>query len=188
MYFFTGRNEVSAKVIFLHLSVILFTGGGSGKETPPRLDGGTTTPPRDWEPPPRLDGDTPQLDGGTPPGWMESPPPGWMEEPPGWMETPPPQEADSCIRSTIGRYASYWNAFLWFYWLSGSVEDSKFTIRSASTRHENRYVWRKSALWTFSEVLISATVNIFGFVCEWSALILIGILRKLNCEAILEIG
>ena len=26
--FFTGRNEVVAKVIFLHLSVILFTGGG----------------------------------------------------------------------------------------------------------------------------------------------------------------
>ena len=25
---FTGRNEVLAKVIFLHLSVILFTGGG----------------------------------------------------------------------------------------------------------------------------------------------------------------
>ena len=40
----TGRNEVVAKVIFLHLSVILFTGGGSAsvhagippaKETPP---------------------------------------------------------------------------------------------------------------------------------------------------------
>ena len=40
----TGRNEVVAKVIFLHLSVILFTGGGSAsvhagiptpQETPP---------------------------------------------------------------------------------------------------------------------------------------------------------
>ena len=28
MYIFTGRNEVVAKVIFLHLFVILFTGGG----------------------------------------------------------------------------------------------------------------------------------------------------------------
>ena len=27
---------------------------------------------------------------------------------------PPPQEADSSIRSTSGRYASYWNAFLYF--------------------------------------------------------------------------
>ena len=31
MHFITGRNEVLAKVIFLHLSVILFTGGGSSK-------------------------------------------------------------------------------------------------------------------------------------------------------------
>ena len=39
----TGRNEVLAKVIFLHLSVILFTGGGlsnfSGGEVPPNLGG-----------------------------------------------------------------------------------------------------------------------------------------------------
>ena len=86
----TGRNEVLAKVIFLHLSVILFT-GGSGKETP-RLDGGTPPPPS-WmeEPLPRLDG--------------EPPPAGWRNPP--RMENPPP-------RSTIGRYASYWNAFLFY--------------------------------------------------------------------------
>ena len=45
---------------------------------------------------------------------METPPP--MESPPG-MEEPPPdgdplREADSSIRSTSGRYASYWNAYL----------------------------------------------------------------------------
>ena len=56
--FITGRNEVVAKVIFLHLSVILFTGGGSasvhagippppGKHTPP----GSTHP----APPPEAD-------------------------------------------------------------------------------------------------------------------------------------
>ena len=39
---------------------------------------------------------------------MESPP--WMEEPP--PDGEPPREADSSIRSTSGRYASYWNAFL----------------------------------------------------------------------------
>ena len=32
--FFTGRNEVVAKVMFLLVSVILSTGGGPGKETP----------------------------------------------------------------------------------------------------------------------------------------------------------
>ena len=83
---FTGRNEVLAKVIFLHLSVILFTGGV-------------------WQ------GDPPS------PGWMEEPPrwrnpPRWRTPPDGGTPTPPPREADSGIRSTIGRYASYWNAFL----------------------------------------------------------------------------
>ena len=52
----TGRNEVVAKVIFLHLSVILFTGGASvhaglpppGLPTPPP----GTTYPLDYVPPP----------------------------------------------------------------------------------------------------------------------------------------
>ena len=58
---FTGRNEVVAKVMFLLVSVILFTAGG------------------------------------------------------GVSEADPP-EADSGIRSTSGRYASYWNALLCDYW------------------------------------------------------------------------
>ena len=50
----TGRNEVVAKVIFLHLFVILFTGGFSSRENPPcqgepPLPG--RTPPRQGEPP-----------------------------------------------------------------------------------------------------------------------------------------
>ena len=48
-----------------------------------------------------------------PPGWRT--PPGWKTAPPGWRTPPdeePPPEADSSIRSTSGRYASYWNAFL----------------------------------------------------------------------------
>ena len=96
----TGRNEVLAKVIFLHLSVILFTGGEGfslpdppGRRTPP---GWRNTPP--MENPPRWR---------NPPGWR-TPPDG---EPPGWR-TPPPPEADSGIWSVIGRYTSYWNAFL----------------------------------------------------------------------------
>ena len=38
-------------------------------------------------------------------------PPG-LSTPPGTKYTPPCREADSGIRSTSGRYASYWNAFL----------------------------------------------------------------------------
>ena len=35
---------------------------------------------------------------------------------------PPPREADSSIRSTSGRYASYWNAFLVIYYVSSSKD------------------------------------------------------------------
>ena len=47
---FTGRNEVVAKVIFLHLSVILFTGGPPPPQ-PGRNPPGTR-PPCQGEPPP----------------------------------------------------------------------------------------------------------------------------------------
>ena len=64
IYIFTGRNEVVAKVMFLQLCVILFTGGVSGRENPP----GRRTP------------------------WKENPPeekpPLPIEEPPG-RRTPP---------------------------------------------------------------------------------------------------
>ena len=91
----TGRNEVVAKVIFLHLFVILFTGGvvvvvvsqKALRQTPPGAD-----TPRDQ----------------TPPG--SRPPPGSRHPLP--REQTPPPGADSGIRSTSGRYASYWNAFL----------------------------------------------------------------------------
>ena len=65
---------------------------------PPRMEN-----PPDGEPPPWR----------TPLGWrtpQDGEPPG-MENPPRDGEPPPP-EADSSIRSMSGRYASYWNAFL----------------------------------------------------------------------------
>ena len=81
VYFFTGRNEVVAKVIFLHLFVILFTGGVSSRENPPCQ--------------------------GEPPPGRETPP---AKETPRQGEPFPP-----AIRSMSGRYASYWNAFLFKY-------------------------------------------------------------------------
>ena len=74
MCFITGRNEVVAKVIFLHLFVILFTGGVSTRENP--LDQGEPPPSRH---PPRPD--RPSRADTTPPG------PG---RPPG-ADTPPDQ-------------------------------------------------------------------------------------------------
>ena len=94
----TGRNEVLAKVIFLHLSVIhsVHRGAYLTSRTPPGPD-----PPRDQTPP-----------GTRPPRDQTAPGP----------DPPPPGTADSGIRSTIGRYASYWNAFLFTYKFSLFVQ------------------------------------------------------------------
>ena len=118
-YLITGRNEVVAKVIFLHLSVIhsLHRGGlpqcmlgyhPPGPDTPPTRHHppGTDTPPTRHPP-----DETPP---GSRPPWEQPSPlgadPPHQTPPPG--ADPPPREADSSIRSTSGRYASYWNAFL----------------------------------------------------------------------------
>ena len=94
-YFY--RPQLSwAKVMFLQVCVILFTGGGLpqymlGYHIPPL--GADTSPVADTpqsRQPPRA---------GIPPG------------------SRPPREADSGIRSTSGRYASYWNAFLLYFLL-----------------------------------------------------------------------
>ena len=75
-----------AKVMFLQASVILSTGGVCLSAC------WDTTPPRSRPPQSRH-------------------PPGADTHPPR-EQTTPPREADSGIRSTSGRYASYWNAFL----------------------------------------------------------------------------
>ena len=147
--FITGRNEVVAKVIFLHLSVILFTGGVSAsvhagipplEQTPNREQ----TPPQSRHPPitrsrPPRANTLPPPEQTTPPGSRHTPPgsrqpplgadnPPWEqthtpleadtppEQIPPWSRPPgadtPPRKADSSIWSTSGRYASYWNAFL----------------------------------------------------------------------------
>ena len=161
----TGHNEVVAKVMFLHMCVILFTGGlqagcpgtrqtphQAGRtprdqadtppdqaDTPPGPDRHPRTrqtppwtrqtpprpgrhPPRPGRHPPRDQTDTPGP-GRHPPGPGRHPPrPGRYPPRPGR----PPDQADTSlgqadtprweeycsIRSMSGRYASYWNAFL----------------------------------------------------------------------------
>ena len=66
--------------------------------------------------PPPGPGRPPRADTNLPPGTRQTPP-GPGRHPPGLGRAPPgpgrpPREADSSIRSTSGRYASYWNAFL----------------------------------------------------------------------------
>ena len=83
---------------------------------PGRPPGSITTPPDQADPPGSRH----------PPDQAEPPPPQWADiippdqaDPPGSRHPPdqadPPQEADSSIRSTSGRYASYWNAFLFVH-------------------------------------------------------------------------
>ena len=112
----TGRNEVVAKVMFLHVCVILFTGGVSGQGEPPTPPGRENhhptliRPPGTRHPP---EADTPHPGRETPP----RPAPRGPDPTPRHQKSthpphPPPREAHSSIRSTSGRYASYWNAFL----------------------------------------------------------------------------
>ena len=89
----TGRNEVVAKVIFLHLSVILFTGGVSASvhaEIPPpppeQTPSGTRHPPGPDTPPEQ----TPPPRSRHPPG-ADTPPEQtpWEHTCPPWDQTPP---------------------------------------------------------------------------------------------------
>ena len=75
-------NEVWGKVIFLHLSVILFTGGVHGKVPPWQVHPPAGTPPA-GTPPRQLHPRT-----GTPPPWAGTPPP-WAGTPPLWAGIPP---------------------------------------------------------------------------------------------------
>ena len=97
----TSRNEVVAKVMFLQVCVCPQGGGCL-----PQCMLGCQTPPEQ--------ADTPQDQADTP-DQSDTPGPG---RPPQTRQTPsgtrqtPPREAASSIRSTSGRYASHWNAFL----------------------------------------------------------------------------
>ena len=118
--------------MFLKVSVILSTWGGLRRTPPDQGEPPQTrqTPPRTKENPPRPRRTppgprrTPQTRQTPSPGPRRTPrtkenPPQTKENPPGTKENPPPQtrqtpppEEDCSIRSMSGRYASYWNAFL----------------------------------------------------------------------------
>ena len=142
----TGRNEVVAKVMFLQVSVILLIGGAAPRPptpTPP------TTTPTPGQTSPRSDLPLNQ----TPPG-----------------QTPPP-EADSGIRSTSGRYASYWNAFLlacestWYiHECLTTVRTKRLLLKLPSVYEELRKsICQKLTVWTYlprSKLLSSNQLNL----------------------------
>ena len=110
-------NEVWGKLMFLHLCVILFTGGSA---QPPWMQTPSQSKYFPWldRPPPDADppgvGQTPPLDADPAPGLGRPPS---MQPRPRVGKTPPPRglgRPPQPIRSTSGRYASYWNAY-YFY-------------------------------------------------------------------------
>ena len=85
--------------------------GGSASVHAGIPPGTRQTPPGPGSQPPGTR-QTPPWDQADPPPGPGRPPPGPGRHPPGTRQTPPPREADTSLRSTSGRYASYWNAFL----------------------------------------------------------------------------
>ena len=104
--FLPPAKEVWGKVIFLHLSVILFTGGSAS------VYGGIPISPRE-QTPPRADTlrSRHSLELGADTPWSRHPP---RAGTPRSQEQTPTPLCSACwkIRSTSGRYASYWNANL----------------------------------------------------------------------------
>ena len=110
-YCFYRPQRSWGKVMFLHMCVILFTGGGSASVhagiLPPR-----TRPP--WEQTPQIP--TAMHAGIAPPRDLLQGMLGYhLQCMLGWH--PPLHSACWEVRSTSGRYASYWNAILVFYLL-----------------------------------------------------------------------
>ena len=116
----TGRNEVVAKVMFLHVCVILFTGGVS-RQAPP----GTRQTPPDQAGKPLGPGP-----------WTRQQSPQNQADPP-----PPRQEEDCSIRSMSGRYASYWNAFLFISYVQKPVVCSSTCCTSGWWSWNEMFTW-----------------------------------------------
>ena len=105
---------------------------GPGRHHPRQTpqDQADTTPQTRQTPPPRDQADSP-LGPGRPPPWDQADPPpqDQADTPlPGPGRPPLPREADASIRSMSGRYASYWNAFL-FCFVSFWVEYYQYRKR-----------------------------------------------------------
>ena len=59
--------------------------------------------------------------------------------PPQWQT--PPREADSSIRSTSGRYTSYWNAFLYLFKYGILSKHGGFLCRHMNLAQNSSFLW-----------------------------------------------
>ena len=122
-YFLPSANEVWGKVISLHLSVILFTGGSAS------LHAGIHPPSWDQRQAPPRRVDTPQ----------------GQTTPPGPEAFSPPPRPSACweIRATSRRYASYWNAILFINEIARGKWDLVHMDRVMAYFHQRRWKRRQ---------------------------------------------
>ena len=99
--FITGRNGVVAKVIFLHLFVILFTGVCVSQHALQEVSQHALQ----------------QVSGGGGGGVSQH-----------------------ALRSMSGRYASYWNAFLFLVYFHRSNAFKEFVVRMSQRKNRTKYV------------------------------------------------
>ena len=140
-----------SKVMFLHLSVILFT-GGSGRppgQTPPWAD----TPPSPRQTPPWADnpswnthpiGQTTPLEQTHPPSGSRHPQADtpWEQTHP-QEQTPPKADTPPCAVHA-GRYGqqaggSYWNTYLFYFFLYRYILTGKFHLENLLLCPKNNY-------------------------------------------------
>ena len=111
----TGRKRSCGQgYVFTRVCDSVNRGEGGLRRTPPgprrTPPGPRRTPPGPRRTPPPRDQGEPPRDQGEPPDQAD--PPSTRQTPPSTRQTPPHREEHCSIRSMSGRYASYWNAFL----------------------------------------------------------------------------
>ena len=120
-YYYYRPQRSWAKVIFSQACVKNSVHRGGGGCLPQCMLGYTTTTTHPLEQSPPDKADTPPGPDPLPPDRADPsrsgrpPTPLGPDPPPDQADTPPPREADCSIRSTSGRYASYWNVFLFYF-------------------------------------------------------------------------
>ena len=144
MLFITGRNEVVAKVMFLHVCVILFTGRVSGQGEPPRAG----RAPRAGRPPLRQ-GEPPWV--GRPPWAGRTPRAG--RTPPGTRPPPPGKQTPAYGLRAAGMHPTGMHScYIVFTYLSGP---NKLLVHFNTTKEENPIVtltthtshWKSTCSW-----------------------------------------
>ena len=148
--FYRPKRSFGQGNIFTRVCHSVHRGGGVPDQAPPRAgtppdQAGTPPGPGRYTPPDQA-GTPPLLQAGTPPRirQVHTPPDQagtpprirQVHTPPRTRQVHPPRTADSGIRSTFGRYASYWNAFLFSVLTKMSLFQNLSSFANSSTRRK----------------------------------------------------